>query len=461
VRWSTPTRRDNRSVVTTAELAMRAAEVLRANDRGGMTVAAPSLYPHQWSWDAAFVTIGLAHVDVPRAITELRTLLSGQWATGMIPHIVFSPGEVGYFPDADRWDSGLAAAAPTARRTSGICQPPVHALALQAILDAGDRNGGDDREAAWSFASGHAFDALLAWHRWLATARDPEGTGLVTIHHGWESGMDNSPRWDEPYAQVRPGPDLPEFARRDTRHVADAAERPSDEEYARYLWLVEQAKQVRYDDAAMREIVDFRVADVFTSAVLSVAADVLAGIGDRLGRSDEAAQSRKTAARFRAGVMGTVSPGGLARDRDLRTGRWLDTDTIAGFAPLLCGAADAFQRGIVTQLLETFRGEHWCGHPDLAVPLPPSTSPDSAGFRPRTYWRGPVWPVVCWLFGWALRRHGYAADADRLRSAALDLLDDGLFGEYYDPMTGAQLGSRDQSWTAAIALDWVRNGTDG
>lgn len=444
---------------TAADLAQRAADVLRANDRGGLTIAAPSLYPHQWSWDAAFVTVGLAQVDVPRAITEFRTLLSGQWSSGMIPHIVFSPGDADYFPDADRWDTGLASAAPARPRTSGICQPPVHAIALHAILEAGDRTGGDDRDAAWSFAAEHAFDALLAWHRWLTTARDPDRTGLVTIHHGWESGMDNSPRWDEPYSRVTPGPDLPPFRRRDTAHVADATERPSDEEYARYLWLVEQAKRVRYDDAAMRATLDFRVADVLMSAVLSVAADVLAGIGDRLGRAADAAESREIADRFRAGVMGSVTPGGLARDRDLRTGQWLATDTIAGFAPLLCGATEPAHRAVVDDLLVTFRGEHWCGHPDLVVPLPPSTSPDAAGFRPRTYWRGPVWPVVCWLFGWALRRHGFEADADRIRAAALDLLDDGLFGEYYDPTTGDQLGSRDQSWTAAVVLDWVRNGT--
>ena len=59
-----------------------AGAVLRANDRGAITVAAPSLYPHQWSWDAAFVAIGLAHLSVPRALTELRSLLRGQWVPG-------------------------------------------------------------------------------------------------------------------------------------------------------------------------------------------------------------------------------------------------------------------------------------------------------------------------------------------------------------------------------------------
>src|SRR3712207_6849827 len=42
-----------------ALLAARAAYVLRGNDIGALTTAAPALYPHMWSWDAAFVAIGL------------------------------------------------------------------------------------------------------------------------------------------------------------------------------------------------------------------------------------------------------------------------------------------------------------------------------------------------------------------------------------------------------------------
>ncbi len=30
----------------------------------------------------------------------------------------------------------------------------------------------------------------------------------------------------------------------------------------------------------------------------------------------------------------------------------------------------------------------------------------------------------------------------------------GDFAEYFDPFTGKPLGSQQQSWTAAVALDW-------
>ncbi len=42
-----------------------------------------------------------------------------------------------------------------------------------------------------------------------------------------------------------------------------------------------------------------------------------------------------------------------------------------------------------------------------------------------------------------------------MRKEALDQLTVRGFGEYFDPFTGQLLGSADQSWTAAVALDWL------
>ena len=84
---------------TRAVLRDQAAAVLHGNDAGTWTRAAPRLYPHQWSWDSAFIAIGWAHLDVGRAMTELEHLFAAQWSTGMVPHIVFRGGPgVSYFP---------------------------------------------------------------------------------------------------------------------------------------------------------------------------------------------------------------------------------------------------------------------------------------------------------------------------------------------------------------------------
>jgi hypothetical protein len=52
------------------ELVAQAGRILRRNDMGGWTRAAPWLYPHQWSWDSAFIAIGLAHLDTLRSPVE-------------------------------------------------------------------------------------------------------------------------------------------------------------------------------------------------------------------------------------------------------------------------------------------------------------------------------------------------------------------------------------------------------
>ncbi|HEY3262994.1 MAG TPA: glycogen debranching protein [Pseudonocardiaceae bacterium] len=444
--------------LSTEALAAKAAYVLRGNDLGTMTTAAPRLYPHMWSWDAAFVAIGLAAVNLDRAVLELDTLLAAQWSTGMIPHIVFAEdgadrnGE--YFPGPDRWgclESG--APAPKSPRTSGICQPPVHAIAVQRIVAAGRRGERTERRVAEDFLA-RAWGPMMAWHRWLASARDPSGDGLITLYHGWESGMDNSPRWDGSYSRVVVGDDLPPYRRRDTVVVGDSSQRPSDLEYDRYLWLVEQMRRVGYDDDKVRETCAFAVQDVFVSAIMALSCDVLAELGeDAHAPAADVADLRSWAARFRAGVASMVDPAtGLARDFDLRAGSWLSEPTVAGFAPLLCGGLD---RDAERRMLMLLDSPAWAGDPRLCTAVPPSTSPRSPAFRPREYWRGPQWPVVAWLLGWAFGRRGWAERAALLRSEGMRLVGHGHFAEYYEPFTGEPLGSMRQSWTAAAVLDWL------
>jgi hypothetical protein len=442
------------SAVSPDDIWSQAARVLRDNDRGDLVVAAPRLYPHQWSWDAAFIAIGLARLSVPRALAELRGLLRAQWSTGMIPHIVFS-GEPGYFPGPDVWRTDRAAARPAGVETSGICQPPVHAIALARILDVAEADGGDDALRAREFAR-EALPRLAAWHRWLGTARDPDGTGLVQIHHGWESGMDNSPRWDDAYAAV-PVDETAELRRQDLAHVADPSERPSDREYRRYLRLVGQLREVEYDDARAWRVVDFRMGDVFLTAVLAEAAEELARVAEALAQPEAALEQRRLAERSRAAVQATVDPAtGLCRDWDARAGRWAQSQSLASFVALLAGAGgDAAGSTAYERQREVMTGPRWAGHPAMRFALPPSLSPEDPGFAPRTYWRGPVWPVMTWLFWWALERGGDADLARQWRARSLEQLSDLSNGEYYHPLTGEWLGSRDQSWTAAVALDWL------
>ena len=361
-------------------LASGAAWVLAGNDTGTMVTASPRLYPHMWSWDSAFIMVGLAQLDVDRACREMETLLSGQWEDGMIPHIVFSD-EDGYFPGPDRWQTAVVCEhAPARPHTSGICQPPVHAIALRKIVDAGRRLRADRRRAESLLRT--SWPRLFAWQRWLATYRDPLGTGLIAVTHGWESGMDNSPRWDSPYAAVQPGDDLPPYVRQDLDKVCEADERPTDEEYDRYLWLIEEMRRVGYRADEVVRIGSFLVGDVLLTALFALSCDVLADLGEESGQDPEKiAQLRRWAARSRTAVLDTRDPEtGLARDYDMRAHKWIAAPTIAGFAPLLSGGLAPQDQAA---LLATLEGPDWMGHPDLVAVahgvLPPSSCPNSTG----------------------------------------------------------------------------------
>ncbi len=440
-------------------LAARAAAVLRGNDMGGWTRAAPDLYPHQWSWDSAFIAIGLAHLDTRRAAEEILTLLGHQWKNGKVPHIVFNPDAPpeSYFPGPEHWAS--AAEAPDSpadpARTSGLCQPPVHAIAARRILEIAERRG-DDVAGMRSFLA-DAYPKLLAWHRYLATARDPEESGLVTIFHPWESGTDNSPRWSAAMENVEVG-EMPDYGRPDLDHVPDPSERPTGLEYDRFIWLVEVNKRAGCDEAVLYETSPFLVKDVLASAILVRANEALLEIAELVGAPGENhAEIQARIDRGRAGLDECWDPNlELCLDHDLRTNEPLRARTIAGFAPLISGTRADRRR----TLLRVLDSRAFAGHPNLRLPLPPSTSPEEPGFLPRSYWRGPVWPVMNWLLWWSMERLGERERASRLRSRGLAQLSDGRFGEYYEPFTGEPLGSDKQSWTAAVALDWLAEEED-
>ena len=83
----------------TENLVAAAKNVLKSNMLGACTKPAPSLYPHQWNWDAGFIALGYARSDFRQACSELTALFRGQWANGMAPQIIFSVKNSGkYFP---------------------------------------------------------------------------------------------------------------------------------------------------------------------------------------------------------------------------------------------------------------------------------------------------------------------------------------------------------------------------
>ncbi|MFI7491760.1 MGH1-like glycoside hydrolase domain-containing protein [Micromonospora echinaurantiaca] len=407
------------------------------------TVPSRTLYPHQWSWDSAFIAIGLAHVRPERAWRELDSLFRAQWADGRVPHIVFNPAtRVGaYFPGPDFWRTEVAAAAP-AVATSGLVQPPVHALAAWLVHRR-------DPSPAARAALGRLYPRLVAQQRYLAERRDVGGGGLAAIVHPWESGLDNSPAWDAPMAAVpADAAVMRAYRRHDTAH-ADAAHRPTDLDYARYLAIVAAYRDRGYRDDGLAGGHPFLVECPLFNAAMGLAEHALARIAAVLG-ADPGPHRERAARITEALVWRLYDPAtGTFQPLDLRTGRLVPARTVLGLAPL--ALPDLPARLVDALVVEACSARFGVtGRMERPLPSYDRTAPD---FEPLRYWRGPSWLNMAWLVRHGLLSHDRPELAAGLRRSMLDLVARAGCHEYFHPDTGAGLGSPAFGWTAALLLD--------
>ena len=429
-----------------AELEEAAKAVLDDDWVGNSTVPSPSLYPHQWSWDSAFIAIGRSWYDQARAQTELETLFDAQWANGMLPHIVFNPAVPpgSYFPGPDFWQSNRAKASPPGIETSGITQPPLHAAAaLEVYMHAADP------PQALAFLE-RLYPKLAAMHAYLERWRDPDQCGLAAMVHPWESGMDNSPAWDAVLSglEIPPGA-LPAYQRFDIFH-ADPADRPTDAAYDRFVYLAARYRDAGYDDDMLLTQSPFLVQGPLFNSIWRWSAQSLAEIAKLVG--DDPAPHRAGAERIRRGIIDQLwDPRGRRfGTRDVRAGRLNHEDTILAFSPLLDPDLPAPKVAAIVELLSSP-----CFHPAEAAEhfLVPTYDMCAPGFEPRRYWRGPVWINTDWLLWLGLRQHGVHDLAAELRADMLRLVCRSGFREYFHPFGGEGFGASSFAWSAALVID--------
>lgn len=432
------------TAVDPSRLAASARAVLARNDRGTWTVPSTTLYPHQWLWDSCFVAIGLATIDPGRAATELRSLLRGQWSNGMVPHMVFAPG-VDDLGSRRLWRSQRDPRAPRDVDTSCITQPPVLAIAVHAVAA---RLAGAERDAFLA----DVVPRVLAYHGWLYRERDPARTGLVTLVHPWECGLDTTPPWMAALAGA-PQPwwlraalrlrvaRLVRWFRRDTRYVP-AAERSSDDDGLRMLALARSLGRAGYDLARLPPGA-LRVEDVAFNALLIVANRRLAELAGAAGVPvDDDLTAAMASAPVRFEELWSDADAAYCA-RDATSGAPLGPPTIASFFALWAGVRPDRQRTLVSQLRES----RW----NPAHPVP-SVAVDAPVFDARRYWKGPTWINTNWIVVEGLRAAGESQLADRLRDASLALVAEHGFAEYFSPFDGEPLGADEFSWSAALTL---------
>lgn len=413
-----------RPAVDDAALGREALGVLEANWTGTGTVPAPGLYPHQWSWDSAFIVIGLARHRPDRARDELLSLLRGQWATGMVPHIVFHTREA-YFPGPSVWRSQEHDAAPGVL-TSGLTAPPLHGLALWWLY----RHTGD---AAFVRET---YPAIAAQHDYLAATRDLGGAGLAAIVHPWESGMDDSPAWDEPLAAVP--------AIRYGSRPVEMEERHPGSDHDRYVWLALHYRDAGYSPGYLRDEHPFAVEDPMFNGIWLASCQAMAELAPLAG-ADPAPQLER-AERIRHALLDRLWDGCFFA-RDLRADRLIRVCTVGAFGPLLDPGLSAEHVQTAVEVLESARFMGATGYPV------PSCEIRATQFDRTRYWRGPSWVNTNWLLRRAATVHSLDHLGRQLAHGTLRLVRQAGFRECFDPFDGSGRGCRDFSWSAALTLD--------
>jgi len=438
------------------QLLKAAKEVLEKNWTGQFTKPAPSLYPHQWNWDAGFIAIGYAHYDTKKAMSEMQSLFRGQWSNGFLPHIVFRSEpetDAQYFPGADFWESHRSPFAPKDIRTSGITQPPVHGFTLLQIYEMADDEG-----EVLDFLK-EMFPKVKALHQYYYDCRDPYEEGLIYIQHPWSSGTDNSPVWDEALNRIQVDQiNIPSYERKDLQSEKTTAHGPTDLDYDRYVHLIDICRKANYNDEAIFETSPFLIQDPMFNSILVRSNEALIEIALLLEEdiSDMVAWNELTIHSINDKLWDEERA--LYNAYDLRAEKLIKAESSSALMPLFGGipTVENAERMVEVMLSKSFSGSE--KNPNYLLPSFKTNHPSTSFEK---YWRGPLWINMNWMLHKGLTRYLFIEEANMVKEDALNLLEQYGFYKYFDPRKSivmeAGYGTGQFSWSAALCIDFLLN----
>ena len=379
-------------------------------------------YPFQWFWDSCFHAIVLSHLDIGRAEAELQSLFVNQQPDGSIPHVA-------------RWSSdddertGPYRVAGLSPWLSASMQPPVLAEAVAAVAARG-------RRAAYLR---EVLPAVRRYYDWCDRVRDPDRDGLIAIVEPHESGMDQTPAYDD--------------------YLGIAGDDPAAFEAA-WRRIAESNAQVGHRAPEVFGLDRFVVEDVAVNALYAENQRVLSRLLAEVDDADGAAQLSERASRTAAALLSRCWSAsdedfhGLAGLAEAR----LPGETLAGLLPILL---EDLPVDIVDRIADRLEDPA-----DFGTSYPvPSVSRGSADYRSApaggtALWRGPSWINTNWYIARGLRRHGREELAGRIETASQQLVERSGFREHYDAESGEGYGARGFAWSALV-LDMLAARMDG
>lgn len=176
----------------------------------------------------------------------------------------------------------------------------------------------------------------------------------------------------------------------------------------------------------------------------------LAKMARELGKKEDAKQWEAKAKELREAVRKWHWSEKLGIYNDVSVGKMVSvTMTPAIYWPMWAGISkkDQIAKSVGYLSDPKMFGAKW--------PMPSVALGDDR-FRAKEYWRGPTWINLNWIAIRGFERYGQKAAASELREKTLDLLArTPVLYEYYDPLTGNGLGSKNYGWTSALYIDLV------
>lgn len=359
----------------------------------GYAMPNQATYPWQWLWDSCFHAIVWAELGDERCLVELEQLFAFQAQSGFVPHMSYHPD-----PDAGRELWGR-------HGSSTITQPPMYGHAIVELARRGFE------------VAPHVVDNAVAGLRFLLTKRKRTPAGLVSLVHPWESGCDDSARWDDALAVHG----FDEYRLDDWRKLK-----------------VSLLSQVEVDSfGAALANPGFMVGSAGFNALVAFNAAELATVANDPGLADAASELSEI-------VTNQWDP-------ELRT--WCD-DGMFSHGSGRARTADAHYCLLVDRTPEHTAA----AAADLVDPTafgasfgPRGAHVDEPTYDPDTYWRGPAWPQSSYLLWQGCKRAGEAAVAAEISATTFAGVNASGMAEYWNPENGEGRGAIPQSW-ATIAL---------
>jgi len=407
----------------------------REDEHGGYMLPNQKVYPNQWLWDTCATALGLRHIDPNAARSSIDRLLSAQWSNGMIPNMIFGDESISWHYPA-LW-ARPKTGAPKHLQTSGITQPP---LIAEAVYKVGEKLQIDNKQNWFNIV----IPKLVSYHNWLLSERTADNSSLVSLVHPWESGMDNSPVWDDFAKKALKKTAIFSTAlqhlRHDTAKVGlNSDERSSGDESLNMGLLMQKLRLKGYkpknalliEDAGFNAI--FVRANMYLLKLCEVSGNELSeGFTRRVYDHAEAYEDlwdEKT---------------GMYSSRVTVTGERIPIKTVGSLLGLYAtsGSVERAER-LANHIAESLSFNLPYGIPSVAL--------DEPTFQRSRFWRGPTWTITDSMIADGLEQ--YAIPNQEVREKIVKRVVQ--FGpyEYHDPLSGNGFGASNFSWTAANALD--------